>query len=132
MDGTNNASPYSMAAGMTPLRILMDGGVDRLWTLGERMRTGLEAAIADAGVEACVAGIGSSWIVYFRASVPHNYMQALDSDLAKAERFAVELRKRGIAEPLVALGDRRLCLATDESEIDAAITAARSAVAILK
>ena len=132
MDGTNNASPYSMAAGITTLRTLMDGGVDRLWALGERMRTGLEAAIADTGIEACVAGIGSSWIVYFRTSVPHNYAQALDSDLAKAERFAVELRKRGIAEPLIALGDRRLCLATDESEIDAAVMEARSALATLK
>ena len=132
MDGTNNASPYSMAAGLTTLRTLMDGGVERLWALGERMRAGLEAAIADAGIEACVAGVGSSWIVYFRSSVPHNYAQALDSDLAKAERFAVELRKRGIAEPLIALGDRRLCLATDETEIDAAIKEARLALAALK
>ena len=132
MDGTNNASPYSMAAGIATLRILMDGGVERMCALGERMRTGLEAAIADAGVEACVAGSGSSWIVYFRSSLPQNYAQALDSDLEKSERFALELRNRGIAEPLVALGDRRLCLATDENEVDAAVAEARNALAKLK
>ena len=132
MDGTNNASPYSMAAGLATLRVLMDGGVERLRALGERMRTGLETAIVDTGVEACVAGTGSSWIVYFRSSPPQNYAQALDSDLGRSERFAVELRKRGIAEPLVALGDRRLCLATDENEIDAAVAESRRVLAALK
>ena len=84
------------------------------------------------GLDPCVAGTGSSWIVYFRSSAPQDYAQALDSDLGKSERFAIELRKRGIAEPLVPLGDRRLCLATGESEIDAAIAEARRVLAALK
>ncbi|MEJ0097723.1 MAG: aminotransferase class III-fold pyridoxal phosphate-dependent enzyme [Bauldia sp.] len=70
MDGTNNASPYAMAAGIATLGVLMDGGVERLWVLGERMRSGLRAAIHDVGIEASVAGIGASWIVYFRPSPP--------------------------------------------------------------
>src|SRR3712207_5495942 len=65
-NGTMNAQPYALAAGQATIEILRDGGIERLWELGQRMRDGLAQAITAAGVEACVVGLGSEWTLYFR------------------------------------------------------------------
>jgi glutamate-1-semialdehyde 2,1-aminomutase len=127
MDGTGNASPYAMAAGSATFAMLRDGGVERLAELGERMRSGLRGAIADSGARACVAGVGGSWAVYMREEAPRNYREALDQDATRMDAYNQALRRAGILEPIVALGDRRLCVAATENDVDDAIVAARTA-----
>jgi glutamate-1-semialdehyde 2,1-aminomutase len=128
-DGTSNASPYAMAAGRATLSILRDGGIERLAELGERMRDGLRRAITDTGAPACVTGFGASWMVYFREQEPRNYLEALDYDEPRASAYNRAMREAGIMEPLVGLGDRRLCLAMSEQDVDETIAAARRAFA---
>lgn len=127
-DGTSNASPYAMAAGLATLRILRDGGVDRLNALGERMREGLREAVAATGVEATVTGVGASWMVYFLPAAPKNYREALLNNTKQATIYNHALREAGIMEPLVGLGDRRLCLAMTDDDVDETVEAARRAL----
>jgi glutamate-1-semialdehyde 2,1-aminomutase len=61
LDGSYNAAPYALAAGRATLEVLRDGGIDHIVRLGTKMRAGIDDAISSAGVEACVAGVGSEW-----------------------------------------------------------------------
>jgi glutamate-1-semialdehyde 2,1-aminomutase len=131
-DGTSNASPYAMAAGLATLSILRDGGIARLNALGERMRQGLREAIAATGAVATVAGVGASWMVYFLPAAPKNYREALLNNAKQATVYNRTMREAGIMEPLVGLGDRRLCLAMTEDDVDETIGAARRALSKAK
>jgi len=128
MDGTFNAWPQSIAAAHETLRILEAGGIDRLFQLGERLRTGLRRAIHDAGVTACVAGFGSEYIVYFRRDLPRNYPEAADQDHNRAKAYRTTLLAGGILEPVGSLIDRRLCLAATEDDIDETVEVASRAL----
>jgi len=128
-NGTMNAQPYALAAGMATFEILRDGGIERLHQLGARMRAGLEEAIAAADVEACVTGIGSEWALYFRPTPPRNYREAAwDHDHERAEAYLEEMLELGVLEPPLAIGDRRLSLAHTEEDVDRAIEAAAEAL----
>ena len=128
LDGTHNAQPYAIAASRATIEILRTGGIERLHELGELVREGLRKAIRDTGTTAVVAGIGSSWIIYFRDEPPQNFREALDSDVDRATRFSSAMRDAGIIEPLAAHGDRRLSLATTEDDIEETIEAATRAL----
>lgn len=132
IDGTYNASPYAMAAARATLGILIEESIpDRLAGLGKRMRDGLGKAIADSGAPACVAGHSSEWCVYFRPTAPTNFREALDVDTDLYARYHTGLLSRGILEPMNATGDRRLCAALTEDDVDETIAAATAALADL-
>jgi glutamate-1-semialdehyde 2,1-aminomutase len=128
MDGTSNASPYVMAAANATLDILADGGIERLAELGERMREGLRKIIADSGAPVSVTGFGGSWAVYMLPAAPTNYAEALAQDTYRMLAYNTHLRTSGVMEPLTALADRRLCLATSEDDVDETIAAAARAL----
>jgi glutamate-1-semialdehyde 2,1-aminomutase len=117
-NGTYNAWPPAVAAGLATLEILQDGALARIAALGERMREGLRALISARGLPACVTGFGSEWAVYFRPSSPTNFREALDSDTGLARRYQQGLMAGGVLEPIFPLADRRLCAATSERDID--------------
>jgi len=128
MDGTSNASPYVMAAGVATFDILADGGIARLHALGERMREGLRKQIADSGAVASVSGTGGSWALYMLPEPPRNYSEALHQDMTRMVEYNQRLRDQHILEPLVALADRRLCVATSEDDVDETLAAAGRAL----
>lgn len=132
MDGTSNASPYAMAAAIATFDKLADGGIERLNSLGDRMREGLRKQIVDSGVEACVSGTGGSWTLYMLREPPRNYAEALRQDSARMVEYNHQLRSRQILEPLVALADRRLCVTTSEDDVDEALAAAGQALRAVK
>ncbi len=93
------------------------------------MRSGLSQAITDAGIEASVVGLGSEWTLYFRSQPPKNYEEAAhDHDHERGEAYLDAMLEHGILEPLLVIGDRRLCLATTEDDIDMTIEAASRAL----
>ncbi len=129
IEGTYNASPYALAAGLATLEILRDGGIERLYSLGERLRSGLGGAIADARARACVTGWGSEWMIYFAAQPPRSYREVLSTDLELHERFRLALLEEGILEPPFATSDKRLCVALSEADVDETVEAAARALA---
>ncbi len=127
IDGTYYANPYALAAGIATFDILRDGGVDRLWRLGERLRTGLEQAIRDTGVVANVTGVGSGWIVNWREQPPVTFREAVDADLDRGEAFRLAMLDAGILLPPYVITDCRISLAFSEDDIDETVAAARQA-----
>ena len=127
IDGTYYANPYALAAGLATLGILEDGGVERLWALGERLRAGLERAIRDAGVRANVTGIGSGWIVNWRSEPPVTFREAVDADLGRGEAFRIAMLDAGILLPPYVITDARLNLAFSDDDVDATVDAAAAA-----
>jgi glutamate-1-semialdehyde 2,1-aminomutase len=123
------ARPYALAAGLATFEILKDGGIDRLNELGDRMRTGLMEVVLATDVEACVVGLGSNWTLYFRAGTPTNYKEAVHgNDHGRARAYWIAMVDEGIVEPTLPPGDRRLCVATSEEDIDITIEAASRAL----
>lgn len=132
IDGTYNASPYAMAAARATLGVLIEESVpERLSALGERMRKGLAKAIADTGVPACVVGQSSEWCLYFRPTAPRNFREALEVDTEMYARYHRGLLARGVLEPMHATGDRRLCAALTEDDVDQTVATATAAMAAL-
>jgi glutamate-1-semialdehyde 2,1-aminomutase len=129
LDGTAYANPYALAAARRTIELLEDGGIERLDRLGERLREGLRRAIADTGVTANVTGIGSAWIVNWRAAPPVTFRQAVDADFDRAEAFRVAMLDAGILLPPYVITDSRICLAYGEDDVDETVAAARRAFA---
>lgn len=128
IEGTYNASPYALAAGLATLEILRDGGVERLYALGDRLRAGLSDAVGASGAPACVTGWGSEWMIYFSERPPRNYREVLATDTDLAERFRLAMLDEGILEPPFAASDKRLCIALSEADVDATVEAAVRAI----
>ena len=83
MDGTSNASPYAMAAGVATFDILADGGIERLRHLGSGCVKVCAERSPTAVSTACVSGTGGSWAIYMRQEPPRNYAEALSHDSAR-------------------------------------------------
>jgi glutamate-1-semialdehyde 2,1-aminomutase len=132
VDGTYYANPYATAAALATLDRLEAGGVERLWQLGERLRDGLTAVIADSGTPANVTGVGSGWIINWRAEPPVTFRQAVDADFARGEAFRVAMLDAGILLPPYVITDARICTAFTDDDVDATVDAARSALATVR
>ncbi len=119
VDGTYNASPYAIAAANKTLEIMRtEDVVNRLYALGDRLRSKIQAAIDDTGAQAVVTGLGSQWAVYFTDEAPRNFRQALRSDTRRYSAYQSTLLAGGVLETVATASDRRLCAATTEEDID--------------
>ena len=132
IDGTYYANPYALAAAHATLDALEAGAITRLHELGARLRFGLERAIADAGVTANVTGIGSGWIVNWRAEPPVTFDQAVDADLGRAEQFRLAMLDAGILLAPYVITDNRVCAATTFDDVDETVDAAARAMRRLR
>jgi len=74
--GTFSANPISMTAGLAAMEKFDTEAVTRLNALTERAMHGIEQAIAETGVAACVTGTGSMFRVHMKAQPPRNYREA--------------------------------------------------------
>ncbi|WP_335938715.1 aspartate aminotransferase family protein [Streptomyces sp. PTD5-9] len=129
IDGTYNASPYALAAANKTLEIMESDDIfGILHARGERMRGGIEKAIAETGAEAVVVGLGSEWCVYFRAEAPVNFREAMQSDGERYARYHASLLAQGVLEPAFPTGDRRLNAATTEEDVDRTLECVRVAL----
>jgi glutamate-1-semialdehyde 2,1-aminomutase len=128
IDGTYYANPYALAAALATIDLLEAGAIEWMYLLGERLRVGLRRAIQDAGVIANVTGIGSAWIVNWRAEPPVTFEQAVDADLERGEAFRVAMLDAGIVLPPYVITDARIAAAFTEDDIDETIAAAERAM----
>jgi glutamate-1-semialdehyde 2,1-aminomutase len=77
--GTYNANPLACAAVIATMRETgKPGFYDELLARGRRLGDGLVAAAQEAGLEACVTGVGSMFQLWFTATPPTGYRDALD------------------------------------------------------
>jgi len=96
--GTFSENPLTMAAGLATLRRLSRGGrgfYENLNRLGERLRMGVDAAMAEAGVVAHSTGLGSLFFTHF-GKKPRDAEETRDEDKGRAHDYALHLMTRGI------------------------------------
>lgn len=128
IDGTYNAAPYALAAAKKTLEIMQTEDVfERLYHCGDRIRTGLQKAADDAGVPVSVVGLGSEWAVYFQPTAPTNFREALRSNGEQYGRWHALMVEGGVVQPAFPNGDRRLCAATSDDDIDLTLDVAHRA-----
>ena len=115
--GTFNGNAVSMVAGIAAMDAYPPAEVDRINALGDRLRDGIDAALAEAGVGGVATGFGSFVGVHFVGAdrQVRNYRAAFagDRDLGRLLHLALLLEGVFVAPRLM------LCTSTamDESTV---------------
>lgn len=73
--GTFSANPVTMTAGLVTMQMYDREAVERVNRLAKRAVEGIEGAILETGVAACVTGGGSMFRVHLKESAPRNYRE---------------------------------------------------------
>jgi glutamate-1-semialdehyde 2,1-aminomutase len=127
--GTYNGNAAAVEAGLATIEMLEDPTVyQRVYALGERMRTGLARIAADAGIPAVVGGFGSLFVLCFMEGPLETYEDVLRNDTALFMRYRRELIARGVFEMPESLGRSHISAAHTEDDIDGSLEAAEQAL----
>jgi glutamate-1-semialdehyde 2,1-aminomutase len=95
--GTLAGNPLAMRAGIATLKELSKPGLyEGIHELAARLTSGLEEAVASAGIPAQVNRIGSLSTIFFAPQPVTNYSDAKRSDTKLYARFFREMLQRGI------------------------------------
>ena len=127
--GTLSGHPLSMAAGIATLDLLTPGVYEALERTGTALEAGLRLAAAEAGREVAVSRVGSLLTVFFRAGVPRNSAEALESDRDAYARFFGAMLDEGVLLAPSQFEAWFISAAHGEAEVAATLAAARKAFA---
>jgi glutamate-1-semialdehyde 2,1-aminomutase len=125
--GTFNGNAFSMVASLATIEILeSDNGAiyRRLFAMGERMRTGLDAIVERLGLTARPTSFGSVFVCYFTDRDVLSFDDALTNDSEMYVAFHREMTNRGFY--MLPLNLKRNCLtaAHTHQDVDNALNAA--------
>lgn len=125
--GTFSANPISITAGLAAMEKFDSAAVADLNALAKRAIHGINQAIRDTGVTACVTGAGSMFRVHMKAQPPQNYREAyLNADEKRNLTLLLDhLFSAGCM--LINTASATLSTPMTESEIDSLLAAIRSA-----
>ena len=132
--GSFNGNPLVLAASDAALDVLSaDGGAALIRTqqVGERLKTGIAAALAEAGIPALINGVGSAFHISFTAAKKmSNYRDTLDRDDGLRDRFIQAM----LAEGVYLLPDGRWYVSAvhTDADVDVTLAAVRRACEVLK
>jgi glutamate-1-semialdehyde 2,1-aminomutase len=132
--GTLSGNPVAVAAGMTTLRLLRDGGADlyaRLEATTRRLAEGLHAAAAAAGVATVGHQAGAMFGLYLSRDEVWSYADAKRSDAQAFGRFFHEMLDRGVYLAPSAFEACFVSTVHDDEAVEQTIEAARGAFAAL-
>ncbi len=123
--GTLSGNPVASVAGLATLNVLRRPGTfDRLFQIGERLMSGLRAALADAGVAAQVVGEAPMFDVVFTEREVRNYRDVLAADAGQLALFNQVMRAHGI---LKSAGKHYVSVALEERDIEQTLCAYQAA-----
>ena len=127
--GTFSANPVTMRAGLAAMELLDESAFQRLDRIGERVRTGIDAAFARCGLPGGTVGLGSLLKVHFADRPIRDYRSAYPSEQEARRQaiFNLGLLNRGV----LAAGYGLMALSTPmtDEDIDLIIAAASAALA---
>ncbi len=127
--GTYNGNAAAVEAGLATIAQLEDGRVhERVFALGERMRSGLAEVAERVGVPVVVGGFGSLFVLCFMDGPLETYEDALRNDEALFGRYRRELIARGIFEMPESLGRSHISAAHTADDVDRSLEAAEDAL----
>jgi glutamate-1-semialdehyde 2,1-aminomutase len=128
--GTFNGNSVAVEAALATIEELEDGTAhERVFALGERMRSGLSDIAQRAGVPAVVGGFGSLFVLCFMEGPLETYDDVLRNDNALFVRYRRELIARGVFEMPESLGRSHISASHTEDDIDRSLAAAEEALA---
>jgi len=124
--GTLSGNPVAVAAGLKTLELVSAPGFfEALAQTTARLVTGLSTVAANAGAEFSGTSLGGMFGIFFRADVPANYAEVLQSDKSRFNKFFHAMLRRGIYLAPSAFEAGFVSAAHTSADIDATIKAAR-------
>ncbi len=127
--GTYNGNAVAVEAALATIEHLERHDVHaHVYRLGERMRGGLEAIGAEAGIPVVAAGYGSLFVLCFMEGPIRCYEDVLRNDAALFGRYRRELVSRGVFEMPESLGRSHISAAHGDDDVDRSLEAARDSL----
>lgn len=124
--GTLSGNPVSVAAGLKTLEIISrEGFYENLSVQLQKMITGIEDEALRAGIDFSADCIGGMFGIYFRDTVPTNFVETSDSDIEAFNTFFHSMLDNGVHLAPSAFEAGFISAAHSDDVIDETITAAR-------
>jgi len=125
--GTLSGNPVAVSAGLATLDRLGDALYEKLEMLGARLEDGLNDAIEDAELEACVQRVGSMLTLFFTKGPVRRWEDAKKSDTARFGRWHGAMLARGVYWPPAQFEAAFISGAHTVDDIDVTLRAASDA-----
>ncbi len=123
--GTLSGNPLSVAAGLATLQLIEQAGFyQALSAMTLRLTEGLTAVAANAGVAFSAQAVGGMFGLYFRATPPTSYAEAMSCDKQAFNRFFHAMLAAGYYLAPSAFEAGFVSAAHTEADIDATVAAA--------
>lgn len=129
--GTLSGNPLATSAGLATLERLTPDLYERLEGLGAALEKGLEAAIASAGVTACVQRVGSMITLFFHAGPIKCWTDAAACDKDRFAQFHAGLLAEGVYWPPAQFEAAFISGAHTNADVDKTVSAAEKSLSAL-
>ncbi len=130
--GTLSGNPLAMAAGIATLKVLRDTPpYQKLERLSSQLAQGLNAAAEAAGIEHCLARVGSMMTLFFHPGPVRDWESASRCKIKQFSTYFWGLLDRGIYMPCSQFEALFVSAAHSDSDIAATIIAAQESLAKL-
>jgi glutamate-1-semialdehyde 2,1-aminomutase len=131
--GTLSGNPVAVAAGLATLKLVQAPGFyERLAMMTKRLTDGLVAAAKEQGITFSAQSVGGMFGLYFSATPPQSYAEAMQSDKEAFNRFFHAMLDEGIYLAPSAFEAGFVSAAHSEADIDQTIAAARKVFGKIK
>ena len=127
--GTLSGNPAAVSAGLATLERLTPEVYEKLEHLGARLQAGLETAISEAKLSACVQRVGSMITLFFHPGPIRNWQDSSATDRDRFAKFHAGLLSKSVYWPASQFEAAFISAAHTEADIDATVDAARGALA---
>jgi len=129
--GTFNGNPVTMAAGVACLKELTPEVIERINSLGDLLREGMDTAFERIGIKGSATGFGSLVQPHFNAGRISDYRSAAKGDFRAVALLHMELLEKGINMPPRG-GECSISTPMAEKEVRAFLTAFEESLAEIK
>lgn len=131
--GTLSGNPVAVAAGLKTLDLIAKPGFfEALSLTTEQLVTELVVAAKDAGVAFSGKSLGGMFGIFFNSTAPTSYAEVMQSDRERFNRFFHAMLKRGIYLAPSAFEAGFVSAAHTINDINATVSAAKTAFAEIK
>jgi glutamate-1-semialdehyde 2,1-aminomutase len=128
--GTFTGNPICLVSGLATLEVLeREPVLERIDALGNRFRTGMQAALDRHGLAGHMTGVGSIFQLHLTEGPPRSRREILRGDLERLRLFLLAMVARGVLWPPIHPG--MTAFAHEESDIDAAIERSEAVAALI-
>ena len=131
--GTLSGNPVAVAAGLATLQLVVQPRLlERIEATAKTLTDGLVSEARKAGVTFSSQSIGSMFGIYFRDAPPRSFAEVMQCDRERFNRFFHAMLEQGVYLAPSAYEAGFVSAAHGEAEIDATLTAARTAFASIR